>query len=436
MSDRRFLLWKALKDPEDVEMDERAKKIERDGYYYGYRILIGVLLVGGAMLNLIGIWTDLPAYPFVITVYALGALMENGRFLYSCYHGTQEFSGRKASGMSGFFWGGACTGFYAFLAAVLFAGKAGVVSAAAFVVGTAFYWMLCHMVYALYIKRHAEDASQEVCKKSKRTAILCGILLAAFYLATGTAAIYGGLNREEVRAAHLTDQERRYLKEIQASRKRYEELPSYQLEYSFHTNIPADALAEEAPEVPEEIEHCYYWVTPEYLFTQVLDGGAKEDAAQEYAVREYVVQEYYRDNKEAEEDGQGWYVAAEGRWMPEQEYRKLHLEGGEPLSMQPANGLWEIEPEAIASIEKTWEGECAVYTVTYNNRYKSGHKSQLTAKERYTVNGYGVMIGYQLEEEGHDGEGEGLAASRREFHIVHVDEERARGEIKKMIEKE
>ena len=104
---REWILWNALGSPENIVKDERMEEIERKGYYWAYRILDGaicasvVVLIWGSALGLEGFGETVPTGLLCHLLLSLLLFTELGRFLYSCYHGTQELLGRRG-GMPAF----------------------------------------------------------------------------------------------------------------------------------------------------------------------------------------------------------------------------------------------------------------------------------------------------------------------------------------------
>ncbi len=88
------ILWKALCSPEQITADERMEQLEFKGYYWGYHALLFLVYVSALLIGQCHVWMESDAmrsFFSLILLFGTLILVENGRFLYSCYHGIQEF---------------------------------------------------------------------------------------------------------------------------------------------------------------------------------------------------------------------------------------------------------------------------------------------------------------------------------------------------------
>ena len=222
---REWILWNVLCVPEWIAGDERMKEIERKGYYWSYRILSGILYAFVAVLYLWNIYlTDSPAVavPFqLLTGLVLGiiAVIELGRFLYSCYHGTQECAGSK-SGRRMFTSNGILAGFWMLLGAWGYWGIRDIRAFIAAVLAALFYWFLCHLAYLPYAWSLEEETEKTAVRYGKVIAGICAVLLTVFALFAGYGIFRTFSGNAIVFNGSLTEEEREAVAAIKEGRDR------------------------------------------------------------------------------------------------------------------------------------------------------------------------------------------------------------------------
>ena len=200
---------------------------------------------------------------------------------------------------------------------------------------------------------------------------------------------------------------------IKEGRDRYGELESVKLE-CFYREIGED---ENEPYQNGGIAHCYYWVTPDYLYTSVLDPVTGD-----------VCREGWRD---AELE---WHVMLDGSWTQETD----HSMGS---TLQPYAGMLSFQTEAIERITEETRGGQTVYSVEYDRDYETFQEgsegkenpADAGAVEEYILNEYGVVTGYTLEEYELSEEGERICARRRAFILQCANPEQNGAEVRKLI---
>lgn len=415
---REWILWNALGSPENIVKDERMEEIERKGYYWAYRILDGaicasvVVLIWGSALGLEGFGETVPTGLLCHLLLSLLLFTELGRFLYSCYHGTQELLGRRG-------------GMPAFLGAVIGAGIWAVWGVrgywgirdarlwAAFIFGALFFGLLCHLAYFYYAWAAGEEDEARVRKAGKRTVRICAFLLAAYGLFTSAGGARMFFEDARISNGKLTEEEKESAAAVLEGKERYEELESVKLE-CFYSEAGED---ETAPYQNGGITHSYYWITPENLYSIVLDpvtGG--------------IYREGYRDAD------RNWYAAEGDSWN---EWDEFQSEAG----FQPYIGILDMQTDAVEEIRTTHQDGETVYTVTYGPDYETiqervggeSESSKAGALEVYTLNEFGVMTDYMLEEYEISEEGEKICAQRRAFTLLNADLTENGEEVRELI---
>ncbi|HIR96235.1 MAG TPA: hypothetical protein IAD39_00005 [Candidatus Merdisoma faecalis] len=134
-----------------------------------------------------------------------------------------------------------------------------------------------------------------------------------------------------------------------------------------------------------------------------------------------------------------WHIAEEKRWISEQDYQENR--GSLSESTQPYTGILSLQLEAIESITKERRDGQTVYTVEYGADYETvperigvvDESGIIGAMEEYTLNEYGVMTGYVLEEYKLTGEGEKRCAERKAFTVLSADVEQNEAEVRKLV---
>lgn len=427
MSNSR-VLWKVLCNPEKVTKDERMDQIEWKGYYWSYKTLILLLW---ALLYFVSLqirtnsWVEFDAQSvvrfFLITLFGAVLLLENERFLYSCYHGTQEFADRYR-GRTIFLINGFWSFFYGWLG---FTGLLGVKNPWTYVcaaAGMIFYWALCHLAYLRFALVMEDETGEKGRSWEEWIGAACGVLLAIYFVVLGGIGFKANLDGKYgiVQVLTISQEEQQYLTEIQKGTERYYELDSEKMECT-HTWEPGQML----PIEEGGIAHCYYWITPERLFTQILD---EQDGNSVY-------REYYRDEQEL------WYMERDGVWVGEQELKE-EAETELLSYTQPITGLTDIKPQYVDTVTKEERDGQQVYTVTYKNgckyasRTRFGHlKARKPEKiqERYSVNEYDVLTEYEYTEEGTYQNALKPYSECLAFQVLSVNAKENEAEVEKLI---
>ena len=220
------------------------------------------------------------------------------------------------------------------------------------------------------------------------------------------------------RRENLTEEEKGYADVIEWGREGYEKLESVKMECFYR-----DADAEENAVFQNGgIAHSFYWITPDMLYTMVLEPDTEE-----------MYREFFRDSE------MEWHIAEGKRWISEQDYQENR--GSLSESTQPYTGILSLQLEAIESITKERRDGQTVYTVEYGADYETvperigvvDESGIIGAMEEYTLNEYGVMTGYVLEEYELTGEGEKRCAERKAFTVLSADVEQNEAEVRKLV---
>ena len=217
---------------------------------------------------------------------------------------------------------------------------------------------------------------------------------------------------------NLTEEEKGYADAIEWGREGYEKLESVKMECFYR-----DADAEENAVFQNGgIAHSFYWITPDMLYTMVLEPDTEE-----------IYREFFRDSE------MEWHIAEEKRWISERDYQENR--GSLSENTQPYTGILSLQLEAIESITKERRDGQTVYTVEYRSDYETAperigvvdESGIIGAMEEYTLNEYGVMTGYVLEEYELTGEGEKRCAERKAFTVLSADVEQNEAEVRELV---
>ena len=129
-----------------------------------------------------------------------------------------------------------------------------------------------------------------------------------------------------------------------------------------------------------------------------------------------IYREGYRDAD------RNWYAAEGDSWN---EWDEFQSEAG----FQPYIGILDMQTDAVEEIKTTHQDGETVYTVIYGPDYETiqervggeSESSKAGALEVYTLNEFGVMTDYMLEEYEISEEGEKICAQRRAFTLLNAD---------------
>lgn len=180
--DNSRILWNVLRHPERMEPDERMVQLEERSYRICYWILYYVILVWAVFPKRSGLFSENGElyHMILIGISLIAMLVENGRFLYRCYHGIQ---GNKSggSGMLNFWMNGLLAGFFWVLLAITVWGLGGWVNRLIYWLGVFSYFLLCHLAYYHYALE-AEDDDPALLKKTKSVKRLFIILAVIYYV--------------------------------------------------------------------------------------------------------------------------------------------------------------------------------------------------------------------------------------------------------------
>lgn len=432
----RRILWNVLCHPEKGKPDERMEQLEQKSYRFCYLALYYSILtfpvLGNLFVCLIGAEDR---YRMAMTgVYLLVILIENGRFLYRCYHGIQENSD-GVRGMFTFWMNGLLSGFLWVLIAITFRGFGGWLNRIICWFGIIFYFLLCHLAYYRYALFAEVDGEEVPVKKLQRTKVLFIVLSVIYFagiIACDTVALWYRAQFPYAPASvKLPKEEQEYLLELQEGIDRYHSLSYVKYECSYETDV------EDAEDIYSNsmIGHSYFWVSPDRLYTQILNTS---DGT--------VCREFYREGME------GWYARYEGRWIPEQAFwEEIGENSGvkpELRQVQPYTGIMEIDPKTVASVtkEKIPEGEDlageTMYTVTYresekNIRERSNFPDNQISEsiiEHYVLNVFGTLIQYELEENGRMKDSSKTYQERECITVQSADEKEVCQELETLLE--
>lgn len=412
---RSWILWNALKEPEQIVSDERTEQMEAKEYRWSYKGLEFVLWL---LLLLTGVIGDAEVAAVVLraTGILLGAmvLLSLGRFLYSCSYGIQGNADRTG-GMAGFLAGCAVSGLLGVWGIRGFLWGSTWRSLTAFLLGALLYAVLCHLVYLPYAAQTEEEAEGH---SDRRVFWICLAVLAVWGTAAsvGTYLFYTG--ERPLLGTNLSAEEWDWAKRIEKGRERYLELESTKTECFYG----AEGEDKTDPYQNGSMTHALYWTVPEQLYTAVLDPETGEP-----------YKEFYR-NREQE-----WYTEENGRWVSQREA----IENGtsaEEEAVQPYTGMLELQMEAVKEIRQKEPG---VYVMEYGSSYEileemvTGRKSENFAgiTETYRLNEYGILTGYQAETYRYSEEGEKVPSEYISFELLSADVEKNQKEIREMMKK-
>lgn len=407
--DNRRILWNVLRYPETGKPDERMEQLEQKSYHWAYYVLFYAILLTAILDNPMGSAdgsTDF--YQMVLTgMYLITMLVENGRFLYRCYHGIQNYDGKM--GVFQFLFNGLISGFLWLMISISFLGLTDRLNRIIFWSGVLGYFLLCHLAYyryALFAETDVDDEESgkeemSLVRKQGKIRVLFLVLVTIYFSAViagdCAALVYRSQFPYAPASVKLPKEEQELLLELKKGIERYHALPYVKYECRYETD------AEEPSPVYSNgmMAHSYYWVSPEQVYTQILN---PED--------DTLYQEFYREGMD------DWYARYLETWIPEREFweetPEYQMTEPELRQMQPYTGIQEIEPKNVASItkeqipeEEEFAGE-TLYTVTYlesehNIRERSNFPdNQIPSSiiEHYVLNEFGTLIHYELIESG------------------------------------
>lgn len=423
-----WILWNALQKPEKITADERMEQIEWKSYYWCYKAMLQILWI------MLCIWpflrgilleqkrTSTGAWNILILIMVIS--IEAGRFLYNCYYGNQEFYDRN-SGKSNFLLIGLLTGGTTWIVFWFFYGVKHPLPWVMLTAGSLFYWGLCHLAYLHFALLSDEDTEEKGRKSESWIPGVCGVLLAFYFLFLEILGFQFVFRAEDLANASLGETEKEWIREIEHGKEAYEYLESCKIEYRFQTTPESENLVNENG----DMAHALHWITPDSIYTQVLDSGSSDTVCEEY---------YFGENGM-------WNKAIEGRWVSEDDWREINDKAGiEPQewwAYYPYTGIPPVNPRAVISIEKERQGQEVSYTVHYTEDYKpwgttlhdQADVENISVTVRYILNNYRVLTGYECTETGTDaGTGEELV-NHRSFRILNVDSVENQQEIESLI---
>lgn len=423
---REWILWNALKKPENTTKDERTEQIEWKSYYWCYKVLIRLLVVllvlwpGILKLSKIYVLEDAVQEMLLqLLIFGVIAVIETGRFLYSCYHGNQEFYD-SGKGKWNFISCSLLMGMYSWL---VFWISCGIRHPLPWVMGgfgALLFILLGHLSYFHYALLADEETEERGRRSEKWIPALCIAVLVLYYSVVPAA---GFLSFSKT--ADLTEAEQQMIQAVQRGIDDYHYLENFKMDYTFETDMD-----HEDADGYTDLNHASYLVSGGECYTQVLDS---ENGT--------ICREFYREG----EDGFRWYMAGNGGWISEEEwFRSWSDDMKEPEAWitQPVCGLYDLDPWTVDSIEKTYEDGSTCYMISYNDRYRGVQSSlkgraemeNVSVTERYVINGYGALIEYEHTETGRMKTNGEPRVMRRFFTILSVDREEIRREIKSLRE--
>lgn len=145
-------------------------------------------------------------------VASLGLFLVRGKTLYRCFYGIIDVENQKRSGMYNVLSDCFALGIFSIFYLYPFNKGIGAVwYIIAFIIDFAFFYLLCHITYAQYLKANEEDFNPKKKVYSQTIGIICGILFVIFL--TGPA-INWTLNKDRA-IVTLSQEEVGALEDIQ-----------------------------------------------------------------------------------------------------------------------------------------------------------------------------------------------------------------------------
>ena len=428
------ILWKALCSPEQITADERMEQLEFKGYYWGYHALLFLVYVSALLIGQCHVWMESDAmrsFFSLILLFGTLILVENGRFLYSCYHGIQEFSDprlkKNGRGKVTFFSAGITAGVWGTLNLGFLFGWKHPLPWIASAAGCFFYWLLCHLAYFHYAL--VSEREEPLKGRAGKTALICGlglVLYVAVPLVLGIqgAGYYAGngvfWGEEKNTAAKET---RELWEEIEKGRQRFGELDNRKTESAYFTDL------KEGPEIYEFPDgrvtaRALHWYTSGGISYERLLGP--EDSGQS-------LWEMYWDGEEA-------YVAAEDTWMTERDYLNAK-ENTEAFLWNGPPGTMGQDPMLIADIAREFRGTDTFYTVRYKEDCgisfwgtgsEDGRRPK-QATEHYTLNEFGILVSYDCEIRGLQKDGQTPYVERSSQKLLSASQKEIEAEVQSLL---
>lgn len=423
MKNKKKTLWDSLQHPEPVIFDERMEAIDNRSYIWGFRIYSIIIIIGCLLFPL--------AYPdsennigfFALLVMGIFILFE--KTLYRCYYGILEVENKKRSGMynvvSDCIAIGLCSTYYLYpfrdsISKIWYG--------VAFFIGFIFYYSLCHITYAQYLKSNDEDFNGRKKEYSQAIGILCAVLLGIYLI--GPVVNYA-INKDRI-VTTLSKQELDALDQIQKASDAYYDLEVYKSE-CFYSNSGEGNRTVYSNFQPN---HSYYWQGSKESFALVLDDNNPNNPV------------YQANYLEDYESNMEWNIYNEGRWILETDYLENSDIPGDIETKRaylPFTGTWDIDPETVEDILIEGNEEGYIYKVIFNDKYltvserlddlENNNKRQ--AIEIYTVNDFGVMIGYELQLTTYNEGSDESKFENMKFKLLNVNKVKIDGEIHDLV---
>ncbi len=433
MRDER-ILWKALCNPEQITSDERMEQLEFKGYYWGYYALLFLVYVVTMLIGQVGVWMESGAMrSFFSLILLLGVLIlvENGRFLYNCYHGIQELTDprlkRRGRGKVSFFGAGISAGIWGVLNLGFLFGWKHPIPWISFAAGCFFYWLLCHLAYYHYALEMEDEKPLKGI--SDKIPLICGLGFAFYVIALLVLGMWGAgyYTRNEAfwgaKGDTASEEIQELWGEIEKGQQRFGELDSRKTEYAYFTDL------KDGPDVydfPSGLvaARSLHWYTPGGISYERLLGSENPE----------ILWEFYWDGDEA-------YVAVEDTWMPEREYL-VKEEITEEAQWQGPPATMGQDPLLIEDITREFRGQNTFYTVRYRKdcgisffgtETEDGRKPEQVT-EHYTLNEFGVLTAYDCEIRGLQGDGQTPYVERSSRQLLSAGQKEVEEEVRQLLD--
>lgn len=244
-------LWWAIRHPEEKVYDERVERLEGRGYAWAYWIFTSLLFFVHIFLSKwMARWGLVTAESisrfFLIAFVTIFFFVENGRFLYDCFHGLQQYHRDMGlvplstkSGMYSYLLNGFWSFFFPRMALLaLFGsgdGKGNGIGWLISILCLFIYWGLCHLAYWHYARSQQDEEEERIKKRGRWVKILCIVTVSTIYLGCFVLSMWGTLKEKygEVQLARVSKTEWEYLEEIEKGVERFWGLDGREVEYSY-----------------------------------------------------------------------------------------------------------------------------------------------------------------------------------------------------------
>lgn len=227
----------------------------------------------------------------------------------------------------------------------------------------------------------------------------------------------------------LTNEEVTALEHIQKAKDAYYALDTYKLEcfYTISNKKVKPVYSNYTP------SHSLYWYGSKGSFALVLDDNNSKNP---------ILQANYLEDHDSNKE---WYIYHDGKWVSEMDYVPISEKSGgvdETHAYLPFTAVIDIESDEVDEIliENNLYGQ--VYTVNFNQKFLTASEELKSSKKEnhekkaiaiYTINDFGVLIGYELKFLTYGNDLEKPIIRSTKYNLINANKEKIDGEIRDLV---